>query len=61
MPQDFSHSGRDEAAVIIRALFERRDGAGMTALAQELGLSGHAADQRFTRMRAVIERVIGPA
>ena len=61
MPQDFSHSGRDEAAVIIRALFERRDGAGMTALAQELGLSGHAADQRFTRMRALIERVIGPA
>jgi hypothetical protein len=36
MPQDFSRSGRDEAAAAIRALFKHRDGAGMTALAEEL-------------------------
>lgn len=30
----------------IQALFERRDAAGMTALAEELGLSRQAADQR---------------
>jgi hypothetical protein len=58
-PQDFSRSGRDEAAGIIRALFARRDGAGMTALQEELGLSRQAADQRFTRLRAIIERVLG--
>jgi hypothetical protein len=36
-PQDFSRSGREEATAAIRALFARRDGAGMTALEQELG------------------------
>jgi hypothetical protein len=60
MPQDFSRSGRDEAAAVIQALFRRRDGAGMAALAEELGLSRQAADQRFTRIRALIQRVIGP-
>jgi hypothetical protein len=60
VPQDFSRSGRDEAAAAIQALFERRDGAGMTALAEEFGLSPQAADQRFTRIRALIQRVIGP-
>jgi hypothetical protein len=58
-PQDFSRSGRDEAAGIIRALFAHRDSAGMTALQEELGLSRQAADQRFTRLRAIIERVLG--
>jgi hypothetical protein len=59
-PQDFSRNGRDEAADIIRALFAHRDGAGMTALHEELGLSRQAADQRFTRLRAIIARVLGP-
>jgi hypothetical protein len=60
MPHDFSRSGRDEAAAVIRTLFECRAGPGMTALAEDLGLSRQAADQRFTRMRALVERVIGP-
>jgi len=60
MPQDFSRSGRDEAAGVIRALFERRNGAGMTSLEQEVRLSNQSADQRFTRIRAIVERVIGP-
>ncbi len=58
-PRDFSRSGRDEAAGLIRALFAQRDSAGMTALQEELGLSRQAADQRFTRLRAIIERVLG--
>lgn len=61
IPQDFSRSGRDDAAAVIRTIFERHDGPGMTALVHELGLSRQAADQRFTRIRALAERVIGPA
>jgi hypothetical protein len=60
-PPDFTRGGRAEAAGIIRALFARRDGAGMAALADERRLSARAADQRFTRVRALIARVVGPA
>jgi hypothetical protein len=59
-PPDFTRGVRAEAADIIRALFARRDGAGMVALADERRLSAQAADQRFTRVRALIARVIGP-
>lgn len=47
-----------EAAGVVRALFDRRDGAGMSALADEQRLSGAAADERFTRIRALIQRVL---
>jgi hypothetical protein len=57
--QDFSHGDRREAAEIIRRLFARRDAPGMTALAGELGLSGQAADQRATRIRALVTRIVG--
>jgi hypothetical protein len=60
-PPDFTRAVRAEAADIIRALFARRDGAGMVALADERRLSAQAADQRFTRVRALIARAIGPA
>jgi hypothetical protein len=60
-PPDFTRGVRAEAADIIRALFARRDGAGMAALADEQRLSDQAADQRFTRVRALIARVVGPA
>lgn len=60
-PPDFTRGSRAEAAGIIRALFARRDGAGMAALTDERRLSTQAADQRFTRVRALIARVIGPA
>lgn len=48
-----------EAAVIVRSLFDRREGAGMNALVTEQGLSDVAADERFTRLRALIARVFG--
>ncbi len=60
-PPDFTSGVRAEAAGLIRALFARRDGAGMTALVAEQHLSGQAADQRFTRVRALIARVVGSA
>jgi hypothetical protein len=60
-PPDFTRGVRAEAADIIRALFARRNGAGMAALADEQRLSDQAADQRFTRVRALIARVTGPA
>lgn len=47
-----------EAARIVRSLFDRRDGAGMSALVGEQGLSEAAADERFTRIRALIQRVL---
>jgi hypothetical protein len=59
-PLDFVRGVRIEAAGIIRALFARRGGAGMTALVAERRLSEQAADQRFTRIRALITRVVGP-
>jgi hypothetical protein len=47
-----------EAARIIRALFDRRDGSGMSALVREQRLSDAAADERFTRIRALVQRVL---
>ncbi|MGE3835133.1 MAG: hypothetical protein AB7H43_10140 [Acidimicrobiia bacterium] len=56
---EFAEGDRAEAAAHVRALFERRDGAGMRALEAEQRLSGAAADERFTRLRALTERVLG--
>lgn len=47
-----------EAARIVRALFTRRDGAGMSALVGEQRLSDTSADERFTRIGALIQRVL---
>lgn len=58
-PHEFAEGDRAEAATHIRALFERRDGAGMRALESEQRLSGAAADERFTRLRALIGRTLG--
>jgi hypothetical protein len=60
-PADFAGGIRAESAAVIRALFGRRHGPGMTALAYEQHLSGQAADGRFTRVRTLISRVPGPA
>jgi hypothetical protein len=48
-----------EAATIVRALFADRRGPGMQALASEQRLSDRAGDERFTRVRALIARVLG--
>lgn len=58
-PDAFGSGESAEAAGIVRSLFDRRDGAAMTALVEEQRLSPEAADQRFTRVRALIGRVLG--
>ncbi|HVF76026.1 MAG TPA: hypothetical protein VM938_13365 [Acidimicrobiales bacterium] len=47
-----------KAAAVVRSLFDSRDGAGMSALVNEQRLSVAAADERFTRIRALIQRVV---
>lgn len=59
-PSDFTRGARPEAAAIVRALFARRQGPAMTTLAAEQRLSAQAADQHFTRIRALSTRVLGP-
>lgn len=49
-----------ESAEIVRALFGDRNGAGMAALVVEQRLAGPSADERFTRLRALMQRVLGP-
>jgi hypothetical protein len=58
-PDDLAGDTGAAAATRIRALFERRDGVGMKALVDEQRLSREAADRRFTRLRALVKRVIG--
>ena len=59
-PAAFTDGEAAEAARIVRALFDRRNGDGMSVLEEEQRLSGAAADERFTRVRALIQRVMGP-
>jgi hypothetical protein len=60
-PGDFTSGVRAQSAQVIRALFGSRHGVSMTALAAEQRLSAEAADERYTRIRALIARVLGPA
>jgi hypothetical protein len=46
----FAEGEAAEAARIVRALFDRRDGAGMSALVAEQRLSETASDERVTRI-----------
>ncbi len=55
---EFVNGDVAEAARIIRTLFDGRGGAGMSALTGEQRLSNTAADERFTRIRALIQRVL---
>jgi hypothetical protein len=57
-PAAFAGSEVAEAARILRALFDRQDGAGIAALGTEQRLSQAAADERFTRIRALVQRVL---
>ncbi len=58
-PNDFADGPAAEAAAHVRELFARRAGSGMAALVDEQRLSAGAADQRFTRLRALIAQVVG--
>jgi hypothetical protein len=60
-PDDFTSGIRAESAEVIRGLFDNRHGAPMAALAAEQRLSAEAADERYTRIRALISRVLGRA
>lgn len=58
--EEFNEGRPAEAAAIIRKLFENREGAGMTALCAAQRLTDEAADMRFARVRALVDRVVGP-
>jgi hypothetical protein len=60
-PADFAKGVRAESAELIRSLFSGRNSTAVTALATEQRLSPDATDARFTRIRALIANVLGPA
>ena len=59
-PNAFTDGEPAEAKAIVRALFATRRSTGITTLIAEQRLSDEAADQRFTRLQALMERVFGP-
>jgi hypothetical protein len=56
----FSRGAAAEGAAIIRELFKRRDGSGMRALIDHQRLNEEAAQRRYTRIRALIARLLSP-
>jgi hypothetical protein len=60
-PGDFASGVRAEAAKIVRTIFSVRHGRAMEALAGERHLPDGAANERFTRVQALIASVLGPA
>jgi hypothetical protein len=60
IPAVFADGIRAESAGVIRALFASRRGPGMTAIAAGQSMTSQAADIRYTRVRALIARVLGP-
>jgi hypothetical protein len=56
----FRHGTAAEGAAIIRKLFDGRDSPGIQTLAEQLRLSPDAADQRYTRIHALVERLLPP-
>jgi hypothetical protein len=59
-PAVFAGGIRADSASLIRALFASRRGPGMTAITAGQGMTRQAADARYTRVRALIARVLGP-
>jgi len=55
----FSHRTPADAAVVIRELFGK-NGPGMQALTDQQRLSKNAADRQYTRIRALIARMLPP-
>lgn len=60
-PENFASGVRAESAEVIQSLFDSRQSTAMTALASSQRLSIQAADARFTRIRALITHILGPA
>jgi hypothetical protein len=59
-PQDFAKGEPAEAAAVIRRLFGGRRSPGMATLVGAQRLAPAVADQRVTRVRALVTRVLGP-
>lgn len=60
-PGDFDFDEGRQSVEILQRLFEHREGDGMTALIAEQRLSERGATARFTRIRALLDRVaVGP-
>jgi hypothetical protein len=57
----FSRGVGAESAAIVRELFDSQSGPGFRALISQQHLSQGAADQRYTRIRALIARLLPPA
>jgi hypothetical protein len=58
-PGEFANADARVAARRIRKLFADREGPGMQAMIVEQRLSSAAADERYTRITALIQRIIG--
>ena len=58
---DFRGGIKAESAARIRDLFSSRRSPGMINLAAGLRLPAKSADERFTRIRALVDRILGPA
>lgn len=58
-PSEFIAGEPADVRQIVRTLFDRRDGDGMAALVEEQRLGPEAGDRRFTRISALLERVLG--
>ncbi len=58
-PREFASGETEDAAHIIRSLFRHRDGDGIAQMTEQQRLSSTAADRRFTRITALIDRVLG--
>lgn len=56
-PGDFNFEEGQQSVDILQRLFEHRDGVGMTDLITEQRLSERGATTRFTRIRALLDRV----
>lgn len=58
-PNEFSEGEPARAADVVRRLFADGESRGMNDLATELRLSAPAADRRYTRIRALVRRILG--
>ena len=59
-PEAFANGEQAEAAALIRKLLAHRNTTAMKTLIDEQRLSPMAADQRHTRLTALVGRVVGP-
>ncbi|MEI8240978.1 MAG: hypothetical protein WCI22_16305 [Actinomycetota bacterium] len=57
-PAQFTGPERVAAVTRVRELFGSRSGPGMTGLIDEQRLTPRAADERYTRIRALVDRIV---